>query len=108
MARHRRRDEEGDVSGPVRGDVSADDFRDWDNPEDFDEGEPEGYYDDEEVEDDGYIPGPDDPDYDLSEAAGYAGWEETGSRGLMPQWLITVFSIILILAIALGILAQTL
>jgi hypothetical protein len=81
-------------------------FPDWDNPEDQDEDwedAPEGYYDedddDDDEDDDGYIPGPDDPDYDLSEAAGYAGWEEPGRRALVPQWLIVVFSIVLILAI---------
>jgi hypothetical protein len=87
----------------------AGDFPDWDNPEDEDEDwedAPEGYYDDEddiEAEDDegddGYIPGPGDPDYDLSEAAGYAGWEEPSRRGIVPQWAIVVFSIVLILAI---------
>ena len=87
----------GDIQGPTSGDYSVDNFPDWDNPEDV-EGEPEGYYDDEADEDGGYIPGPDDPDYDLSEAAGYAGYEPPRRRGLVPQWVIFVFSIILILA----------
>jgi hypothetical protein len=81
------------------------DFPDWDNPEDADwEDAPEGYYDEDEddLDDDdgGYTPGPDDPDYDLSEAAGYAGWEEPGRREILPQWLIAVVSILLILAVA--------
>ncbi len=80
-------------------------FTDWDNPEDFDEGAPEGYYD--EDEDDGsYIPGPDDPDYDLSEEAGYSGWEEPRREGILPQWLIAVISIVLILAFLIPLLIQ--
>lgn len=73
-------------------------FPDWDNPEDFDEGAPEGYYDDDENDDGSYVPGPDDPDYDLSEQAGYSGWEEPRHRGFLPQWLIALISILLILA----------
>jgi hypothetical protein len=87
---------------PARGDYSADDFPDWNNPEDMDEDwedAPEGYYDEDDEDDDGYIPGPDDPDFDLSEAAGYAGWEEPRSREIIPQWLIVLVSIALILAI---------
>ena len=89
--RERRR---GDIPGPERGD-----FTDWNNPEDeeFDD-TPEDYYDEDEG-DDSYLPGPDDPDYDLSEAAGYAGWEEPGREGILPQWLIVVVSLLLILAI---------
>jgi hypothetical protein len=102
---HQRRPEDrGDITGQTTGDVSAEPFPDWDNPEDFDEDAPEGYYD--EDEDDGYIPGPDDPDYDLSEQAGYAGWDDEGSSGLVPQWAITVFCIVLISAIVLGILVS--
>lgn len=73
------------------------DFSDWDNPEDGEEDveeAPEGYYDDE----DSYVPGPEDPDYDLSEAAGYAGWEES-RRGMLPGWVIAAASILLILAL---------
>jgi hypothetical protein len=90
--RERRR---GDIPGPEHGD-----FTDWDNPEDeeFDDDTPEGYYD-EAVDDDSYIPGPEDPDYDLSEAAGYAGWEEPRRQGPLPQWVIVVVSLLLILVI---------
>lgn len=89
------------MSGPARGDVPAEPeaaFADWDNPEDEGEWEeaPEGYYD----EDDGsYVPGPDDPDYDLSEAAGYAGWQEPARGSMLPGWVIAALSILLILAI---------
>jgi hypothetical protein len=39
-----------------------------------------------------------DPDYDLSEAAGYAGWE--APRGpIIPQWLIVAASLLLVFAI---------
>jgi hypothetical protein len=73
-------------------------FVDWDNPEDFDDGAPEGYYDDDEGGDGSYVPGPGDPDYDLSEQAGYSGWEAPERRGFLPQWLIALISILLILA----------
>ncbi len=104
----RERDDKlgGDVQAPTSGDYSVDNFPDWDNPED-EEGEPEGYYDDEVDEDGGYIPGPDDPDYDLSEAAGYAGYEPPRRRGLVPQWVIVVFSIVLILSILVPLLLRT-
>ena len=83
----------GDISGPQHGD-----FVDWDNPEDVEDDTPEGYYDDEE-DDGSYIPGPDDPDYDLSEAAGYAGWQPSRRAGVFPQWVIVAVSLLLILAI---------
>jgi hypothetical protein len=90
----------GDIQGPEHGD-----FTDWDNPEDYEEDAPEGYY--EEDEDDGsYVPGPDDPDYDLSEAAGYAGWEAPRRGGPVPQWLIIVASLLLILAILTPVILQ--
>ncbi len=89
----------GDVHGPTRGDFSADQFTDWDNPEDETEDAPEGYYDDEEPDEEGYIPTPDDPDYDLSEAAGYSGWEDRGRRPLIPPWLVLAVSLLLILAL---------
>lgn len=79
-------------------DGSGADFTDWNNPEDEDwEDTPPGYYDD--AEDDSYLPGPDDPDYDLSEAAGYAGWEAPHRRSLLPRWLVVVASLLLILAL---------
>lgn len=83
-------------------------FPDWDNPED-DEDAPEGYYDDEdeddeEEEDDSYVPEEGDPDYDLSEAAGYAGYDSHVSRG-MPDWVITTIAVVLVLAIVLGLIA---
>ena len=92
----------GDISGPERGD-----FTDWDNPEDeeLQEDAPEGYYD-EEDDDDSYVPGPDDPDYDLSEEAGYAGWEAPRRDGLVPQWVIVVASLLLILAILTPVILQ--
>jgi hypothetical protein len=102
----------GDIRGPTRGDFSADPragFTDWDNPEDAQTGgrlaevedAPEGYYDDEDEPDDGYIPTPDDPDYDLSEEAGYSGWEDRGRRSLVPAWLVVAVSLLLILALLL-------
>ena len=83
-------------------------FPDWDNPED-DDGAPEGYYDDEEhdaddEDDDSYVPGEDDPDFDLSEAAGYAGYDSDASAGL-PEWVITASAVVLVLAIVLGLIA---
>ena len=87
----------GDIRGPTRGDFSSDQFTDWDNPEDA----PEGYYDDEESDEEGYIPTPDDPDYDLSEAAGYSGWEDPGRRPLIPTWLVVAISVLLILGLLL-------
>ncbi len=87
---------EGDVSGPTRGD-----FTDWDNPEDEEwEETPEGYYDDEDDGDEEEI-GPDDPDYDLSEGAGYAGWEPPQRSFFLPQWVIVAMSLLLILALLL-------
>lgn len=87
----RRRPGQGDITGETHGD-----FTDWDNPEDQ-EDTPEGYYDDED--DDSYIPDETDPDYDLSEAHGYARWEPARSGGPLPGWLIAAVSILLIIAI---------
>jgi hypothetical protein len=87
-------------------DLAGEPYQDWDNPEDFDEGEPEGYYEDEPGDDDSYVPQPGDSDYDLSEAAGYAGWEEPTRRGILPGWVIAVFSIVLILAMLIPILLR--
>jgi len=94
----RDRPGEGDIRGPTRGDVSGEDFLDWDNPEDEIEDAPEGYYDEDEPEDDEI--GPDDPDYDLSEAAGYSGWDSRRRTGI-PQWVIVAVSVALILALLL-------
>jgi hypothetical protein len=81
----------GDVRGPTRGD-----FTDWDNPEDEIEEAPEGYYDEDSEE--GYEVGPDDPDYDLSEGAGYSGWEGRGRRPMVPYWVIVALSLLFIFA----------
>ncbi len=89
----RRRWEHGDITGQTQGDLSAEPgtgFTDWDNPEDWDEPA------DGEVEDE-IVPEPGDPDYDLTEEAGYAGWDEP-QRGLLPRWLIVAISILLVLA----------
>ncbi len=97
----------GDIRGPTRGDLSAElpgragrtGFSDWDNPEDELEDAPEGYYD-EELDAELELT-PDDPDYDLSEAAGYSGREGTGRRTGIPRWLIVALSLLLILSILL-------
>ena len=94
--RERRGKSGGDIRGPVHGD-----FTDWDNPEDEEEREdaPEGYYDDEDEGDEAL--GPDDPDYDLSEAAGYAGWEPPERDFFVPRWFVVAVSLLLILALLL-------
>ena len=56
MQERDRRPGEGDVRGPTKGDFSGEQFSDWDNPEDEVEDAPEGYYDDEEADEEGYIP----------------------------------------------------
>jgi len=88
----------GDIPAPTEGDYS---FTDWDNPEDEDEIEdaPEGYYDEDEPEDDDEI-GPDDPDFDLSEAAGHSGWDSQRRTGI-PQWVIVAVSLALVLSLLL-------
>ncbi len=86
----RRRTEQGDVSATEYGD-----FTDWDNPEDSEVAEAG----DEEEE--YYIPGPDDPDYDLSEEAGYSGWEPSKRDLFLPRWLLVAVSLLLIVAILL-------
>ncbi len=70
-------------------------FPDWDNPEDAEDA-PEGYYD--EDDDGSYVPDEDDPDYDLSEVAGYSNWEPARTSPF-PRWLIVAASLLLILAI---------
>ncbi len=99
----RERDDQpgGDIHGSSRGDYSVDNFPDWDNPEDVDdeqEDAPEGYYDDQIDHEGGYIPGPGDTDYDLSEAAGYAGYDPPKRSGIVPQWIIVIFTLTLVLA----------
>jgi hypothetical protein len=100
---HERRKEDPGAQWGVSGEPP---FQDWDNPEDFEEEAPEGYYSQEVEEDDSYVPEPGDPDYDLSEAAGYAGYEEPARRGIVPQWVIVLFSIALIVAILIPILIR--
>ncbi len=97
----RKRPGQGDISAPTHGD-----YTDWDNPEDeqLEEAAPEGYYDDEDAElDEDEELDPDDPDYDLTEAAGYADWEPRSGSGsfFLPQWVIVALSILLILALLL-------
>ena len=41
----------------------------------------------DEPEDKGYIPDEDDPDYELSEVAGYTGWEQPKRQWLRPLLL---------------------
>lgn len=97
----------GDVRGPTRGDPSARlraGFTDWDNPEDEVEDAPEDYYDDDVDEE--YGLSPDDPDYDLSEAAGYSGWEDRGRRTLVPYGVIVAISLLLIFALLLPVLLR--
>jgi hypothetical protein len=90
----RRPDEAG--SGRFRRDA----FTDWDNPEDAIE-------EDSEADEEGwYTPGPEDPDYDLSEAAGYAGWEPPPHSGPFPRWAVVILSILLIAAILLPVLLR--
>jgi len=94
MQERKRGPQGGDIHGASHGD-----FTDWNNPEDEDlEDTPEGYYEDEE-DDDSYVPDEDDPDYDLSEEAGYAGWDPAKRETPFPQWLIVAASLLLILAI---------
>lgn len=91
----------GDIPAPTEGDFS---FTDWDNPEDELEDAPEGYYEDEPEDEEDEI-GPDDPDYDLSEAAGYSGWDSQRRTGI-PQWVIVAVSLALILSLLLPVLLR--
>ena len=103
MYQHKK-DDPSDPFAMLSGGDPPDDFPDWNNPEDQEDA-PQGYYDDEaDGDDDTYEPGPGDPDYDLSEAAGYAGWEAPERSGLLPQWVIVVGSILLILAMVIPVL----
>ena len=104
MHQQKKDDETRDPYAMLSGGDPPDDYPDWNNPEDAEDA-PEGYYDDAEefdgeFEDGSYIPGPDDPDYDLSEQAGYANWDDRKAGPLLPQWVIATVCVILILAIA--------
>ena len=100
----RDRPGEGDIRGPTRGDVSGEDFLDWDNPEDEVEDAPEGYYEDEPEDEESEV-GPEDPDYDLSEAAGYSGWDSQRRTGI-PQWVVVAVSLALVLSLLLPVLLR--
>ena len=91
----------GDIPAPTVGDYS---FTDWNNPEDEMEDAPEGYYDDEPEDEESEI-GPEDADYDLSEAAGYSGWDSQRRTGI-PQWVIVAVSLALILSLLLPVLLR--
>jgi len=97
----RDRPGEGDIRGPTKGDYS---FTDWDNPEDEIEDAPEGYYDEDDEDEEDEI-GPEDPDYDLSEAAGYSGWDRERRTGI-PQWVVVALSLALILSLLLPVLLR--
>ena len=97
----RDRPGEGDIRGPTKGDYS---FTDWDNPEDEVEDAPEGYYEDA-PEDDEHEIGPEDPDYDLSEEAGYSGYDSQRRTGI-PQWVVVAISLALILSLLLPVLLR--
>src|SRR3990170_7105368 len=101
MQKRDRRPGEGDIRGPTEGDYS---FTDWDNPEDELEDAPEGYYEDEPEDEESEL-GPEDPDYDLSEAAGYSGWDSQRRTGI-PQWVIVAVSLALILSLLLPVLLR--
>ncbi len=58
----------------------------WDEP-------PEEPEDDEEI-------GPDDPDYDLSEAHGYT-WEPKREHWPVPPWLLVIVSLLIVVALLL-------
>ncbi len=85
---------------PYGGEPPKGGFTDWDNPEDATE------EDAESEEEDWYAPGPEDPDYDLSEAAGYAGWEPPTRSSPFPQWVVAILSLLLIAAILFPILLR--
>src|SRR3990170_7385447 len=104
MQQRDRRPGEGDIRGPTRGDVSGEDFLDWDNPEDELEDAPEGYYEGEPEDEESEI-GPEDPDYDLSDAAGYSGWDSQRRTGI-PQWVIVAVSLALVLSLLLPVLLR--
>ncbi len=99
MHQQKKDEETRDPYAALSGGEPPDDYPDWNNPEDLEDA-PEGYYDDEDENEDSYVPGPDDADYDLSEAHGYADWDDSRVGPLIPQWMIATVSILLILAIA--------
>jgi hypothetical protein len=100
MHQQKKDEETRDPYAMLSGGDPPDDYPDWNNPEDVEDA-PEGYYDDEtvEFEDGSNIPGPDDPDYDLSEAHGYADWDASEAGPLIPQWLIATISVLLVLGL---------
>lgn len=108
--RPEERPEEALVELPLKGDIqgpSHGDFTDWDNPEDEIETAPEDYYEDDEDDEEEYELSPDDPDYDLSEEAGYGyvGYEEKRSTGF-PPWVILLASAALIMVLLLPLLLR--
>ncbi len=95
----RRRDKEDLRHGDIT-------FRQEDVEHDFEfddyEGEDDREANDEEEDaDEEYSMGEDDPDYDLSEDAGYAGWEPPQRSLFLPRWLIVAISLLLILTLLL-------
>ena len=97
----RDRPGEGDIRGPTKGDYS---FTDWDNPEDEIEDAPEGYYDEDDEDEEDEI-GLEDPDYDLSETAGYSQYDSRRRAGI-PQWVVVAVSLGLVLALLLPVLLR--
>ncbi len=97
----RRRDKEDLRHGDIT-------FRQEDVEHDFEfddyeaEDDREGYEEEEDA-DEGYSIGEDDPDYDLSETAGYRDWEPRSRSGsfFLPQWIIVAISLLLILTLLL-------
>ncbi|HXG35803.1 MAG TPA: hypothetical protein VNL15_02415 [Dehalococcoidia bacterium] len=96
MRERDRRPGGGDIQGPTRGDFSYQDNRDEEL-----EDAPESYYDDGDSDSEDLEFVPDDPDYDLSEAAGYADYEPRRGQ-FPPQWLLAAISILLVVAIILS------
>ncbi len=86
MSERERRPNESGVSGPTRGD-----FTDWDNPED--------QWDETPDDDLDAVLDPDDPDYDLSEMAGYSHNEPPKRQAVLPEWVIVAVSLLLVLAL---------
>jgi hypothetical protein len=93
MARRRRPADEDELR---HGDIT---FSEEEVEQDLD-------FEEEEEDEEYYDLTPDDPDYDLSESAGYSGWELRGSTLSIPQWLILAVSLLLILALLLPVLLR--